>query len=65
MSIVVYTNAELAAYDLIYGRGMLTTNGDVRARTDDACNQIIELAERIKSSRASATLQNSAQDIYR
>lgn len=55
--IVSLLASEMRAHHLVYRDRSLTTGRDIRAECDDACNQIIELAERIKSDRASATFQ--------
>lgn len=59
--IVTYTWAELEAHRLVNSGRFLTSNSDFRKEANEACDYIISLAERIKSSRAQATMQYAAQ----
>lgn len=60
MAVEMTTWAEMEAWDLMYGSGIIHSNSGSRAEVNNACNKIIDLAERIKSSRADATMQLAA-----
>lgn len=57
MRVTTYLHSEMEAHRLVYQHRSLTTGQDFRAECNDACNQIIALAERIKADRSGATLQ--------
>lgn len=58
MRVTAYTWPELEAHSLMHrGSGSISTRDDLRSEVNAACEYIVGLAERIKSSRSSTTMQ--------